>query len=130
MNPDSAGLLLKRVAAVYAAAQTYQDRGTVSRTMHTAEHTLSRQQSFITAYSRIDGRFRFEFTVPWPMPVPGMADRRQIIFRDGIRLEHWATTGRETTTPTSLERLVAGATGISGGAAYNIPSLLIPELGG
>jgi hypothetical protein len=125
--------ILERVAAVYAAAQTYQDKGLVTTTFTSPERAFTAETSFVTAYSSTAGRFRFEFLGPLPMPGPSSPpcpERRQIIFRDRNRVYQWSYLKGLGATE-SLERAVARATGVSKGSAHRIPALLMPsEIGG
>lgn len=133
MDSLTASVILERIAAVYAAAQTYQDRGLVTTTFASAERTFTAETSFTTAYSRKAQRFRFEFLAPLPMPGPASApspERRQIIFRQCDQVYQWSYI-KGLSAAESLERAVARATGVSKGSSHRIPALLMPsEIGG
>ena len=128
MHKLSAGLLLQRVASCYAGARTYRDTGYVYTTVHGPRGIRSNQVSFATAFRRAGGRFRFEFVVPYPVAPPlGLPERRWIIFRKGSHIDQWSFPGAKAITPETFGLLIAGATGISRGAARNVPALLMPR---
>jgi hypothetical protein len=129
----TASAILDRVAGVYAAAQTYQDKGLATTTFTSPERVWTAATSFITAYSSTTGQFRFEFLAPLPLPgssSPPSLERRQIIFRDRNGIYQWSYLKGLSATE-SLARAVARATGVSKGSAHRIPALLMPsEIGG
>lgn len=128
MQKLSAGLLLQRVASCYAGARTYRDTGYVYTTVHGPSGTRSNLVSFGTAFSRARRKFRFEFVVPYPVAPPlGLPERRWIIFRNGSRIDQWSFLGAKATTPETFGLLIAAATGMSRGAAHNVPALLMPR---
>lgn len=128
MHKLSAGLLLQRVASSYAGARTYRDKGYVYTTVYGPRGVRSNQVSFATAFSRAGRRFRFEFVVPYPVAPPlGLPERRWIIFRSGSRIDQWSFLGAKAVTPETFGLLIAGATGISRGAAHHVPALLMPR---
>lgn len=128
MHKLSAGLLLQRVASCYAGARTYRDTGYVYTTVRGPRGIRSNQVSFATAFRRAGGRFRFEFVVPYPVAPPlGLPERRWIIFREGSHIDQWSFPGTKAITPETFGLLIAGANGISRGAAHNVPALLMPR---
>jgi outer membrane lipoprotein-sorting protein len=126
--PDSvtASVILHRVAALYAATKTYQDSGVVTLRIEGAGAGggLISNVPFKTAY-RAPDQFRFEFNAPHPRMIP-MPSMHWIIYRNGKKVEQWAFS--KTGTQGSLNRALAGATGVSSAAAHTIPALLMPEV--
>ena len=128
MHKLSAALLLQRVASCYAGARTYRDTGNVYTTVHGPSGVRSSQVSFVTAFSRAGRRFRFEFVVPYPVAPPlGLPERRWIIFRNGSLIDQWSFPGAKAAAAETFGLLIAAATGISRGAAHNVPALLMPR---
>jgi outer membrane lipoprotein-sorting protein len=114
--------ILQRVAKTYARCTSYRDTGTVA-TIVSGGANVTQQQSFSTAFVRPD-RFRFEYSNA-SGPKEGC-----VVWRKGKKVRSWwsFTSGQ---TYNSLGMAVAGATGVSGGSAHTIPSLLMKsEIGG
>jgi hypothetical protein len=127
MESPSAAAILELVAALYASAQTYRDRGVVRTTFRKPERTWANETPFTTAYERATNRFRFEFCVPLPMPKLGDdRERRWIIWREGERFDQWSTLRMPIPPAATFSLAIAGATGVSKGAAQHIPALLMP----
>jgi hypothetical protein len=128
MQDLSAEGLLHKVASRYAGARTYQDKGSVYTTFHGPSRTYSNEVPFATAFRRAGDQFRFDFVVPYPggRP-PDFPERRWIIFRNGAQIAQCSFLREKATTPKSFDLLIAGATGVSGGAAHHIPALLMAE---
>jgi hypothetical protein len=111
--------VLGRMAAVYASARTYTDRGSVTTTfIHPGKRRINRLP-FRTAFER-PHRFRYEFT-------DESLGHRLVIWQETPPAKmFWTVEGRVETH--ELLMALARATGISGGSAMTIPRLLIPEL--
>jgi hypothetical protein len=120
-----ASAILERVAAVYAGAQTYRDRGMVKTTYTLADRSFSNETPFTTAY-RTPNSFRFEFVVPLPDNTKG-PERHWIVFRSANEVDQWSFLEPVVSAQASLDLTVAGASGVSSGAAHNIPALLMPN---
>lgn len=116
------------MAAVYSDCETYSDVGVVSSTVFTVEVGEKRldDKTFATAFIRPD-RFCFEFAEP----EDGQQKTRCVISREGEDVQFWFFALPGIERPESLEMALAGATGVSGTAAYFVPALLMPtEIGG
>ena len=117
-RPDSpeAREIMNRMAEVYLTCSAYRDKGTVLTTSFYAGDTDTEEVRFMTAFVRPD-RFRFEFVED---------SDRYIVHSDssGTRT-WWDLTGLDEEE--SLDLALAGATGVSMGAAHTIPSLLLNE---
>ena len=111
--------VLGRMAAVYASARTYTDRGIVTTTfIHPGKRRINRLP-FMTAFER-PHRFRYEFT-------DETLGARMVIWQEAPPAKvFWTAKGGVETH--ELLMALAAATGISGKSAMTIPRLLIPEL--
>jgi hypothetical protein len=124
-DPSSASLsgpdVVARVVAAYRTCATYRDTGVV-RTVY-FEETGQRTQNrpFKTAFVRPDS-FRFEFTDSFLGKTT-----RYIVSQQGADVRRWWDVEPGTRTLESLDMGLAGATGVSGGSAHVVPSLLLPE---
>jgi hypothetical protein len=122
--------VLSRMASRYAVLQSYSDVGEVTRTHH--QSGLVTQTKFATFY-REPSYFRFEFVRPHPYPPLQHTLTEHAIGFDGTKA-YQIMRGYDGKVKTeSVARLglaVAGAAGISGGAARTIGRLLLPHLDG
>lgn len=118
--------ILGRVAERYSRCKTYRDRGVVTTLYRGKEQRLRDTAEFRTAFVRPDS-IRFEFR---DHPARGPSSRH-IVWTDGesvrTRWDHEGKRG-EPREERSLSAAIAGATGISGGTAHNIPRLLLPDV--
>jgi hypothetical protein len=114
--------VLSKVADKYRNLTSYQDEGIAltkfERTM--AEHTTERH--FTTAYSR-SGQFRFEFSESGSVG----GQTRYVVWKKGEDVKSWWTIEPVVKRHESLGSAISGATGVSGGTAYTIPSILMKE---
>lgn len=113
----SARQILDRMAAAYARCRTYQDSGRVTRVFVSAGGRREDTMPFATAFIR-PSSFRFEFF---------SGDRRFLAVTDGSATRTWWDVQPGVKDAPSLDLALAGATGISGGAAHTVPVLLMPE---
>lgn len=124
----SARDLLNAVTARYRGLASYADVGHVRRSLRSGDHVMP----FETARGE-RGDFRFAFDLPHPYPPLRHKVTRHVVGRDGA-LAYGSMTrhGRATTTEraSSFDLAIAGATGISGGAAHTIAQLLFEEVSG
>jgi outer membrane lipoprotein-sorting protein len=122
--PMTANEHIKQMIATYSAATSYSDHGTVVTRVE-GNPPRGGTLSFETAFIR-GGRFRFEF---------GERDDQYVLWSDGEHAySYWpaaARIGQQVTTDYGphLERVIAGATGVSSGTAHTIPTMLMPQLG-
>jgi outer membrane lipoprotein-sorting protein len=122
----SAREILDRMAQVYADCASYRDSGVV-RTLFIdpkGNHTV--EKPFTTAFVR-PGRLRFEYREK--RGLLGQ-DSRHIVWSDGRETQSWWDIAPGVRKEESLDMALAGATGVSGGSAHTIPSLLLPEVKG
>jgi outer membrane lipoprotein-sorting protein len=117
----SASEILERMDKVYANCKSYRDSGVVKTLFIKGKSKRTVEKPFTTAFVRPD-RFRFEFKEGSYKP------RRYIIWFNGKDVRTWWDVGRRLEKPESLSFAVAGATGVSGGSAKTIPTLLLPDM--
>lgn len=116
--------ILKKSADRYATYSSYQDEGVVITTYHEATGGRIDKLSFKLFFSR-PNRFRFEW-LDYYLQESGLL---KVVWSDGAdAFVYWEPDRYEKKE--SLELIIAGATGISGGSAYTIPRLLIPAIEG
>jgi hypothetical protein len=115
--------VISRVAAAYGTCLSYRDEGVVTTTFfRPGKHT--QRKLFSTRFLRGQG-ILFEFRTR-----RGEDDWDQYALWGEIsRANTWWSIMPDREKGISLESAIAGATGVSGGAAYRTPKLLMPELG-
>src|SRR4051794_40464398 len=117
--------ILEGMAAVYAGCRTYRDTGRVHTRFLTRRGRLDFESTkpFRTAFVRPD-RFRFEFASHFP----GQAEmHRFIVHMAGRVVQTWWDLRPGVERQSRLGMALAGATGVSGGAAHTVPALLLPR---
>jgi outer membrane lipoprotein-sorting protein len=108
------------MASTYATCKSYRDSGVVTNFFN-PEHIDVKP--FRTAFVRPD-QFRFEYDDPTP-------EKPYIVWARAGEVHKWWYIEPGVQNPPSLGRGIAGATGVSGGSAHTIPSLLLSdEIGG
>lgn len=115
--------ILDKMVSVYASCSSYADQGQVKTTFYEASGPRTTNRPFSTAFVR-PSRFRFEFE-----------DRRSddrgshyTVWRDDSAIKSRWTIKPETRTFETLSQALAGATGVSGGSAITVPSMLMGDL--
>jgi len=116
--------LIRRVCRKYASFQSYEDEGVVETTYDDLTRSNSEKMPFKVLFRR-PGLFRFEWLDYY-------------LWKDGKLTVLWRNANDTFLyqqpdiyeKKESLERGIATVTGISDGAAYNIPRLLMPGIGG
>jgi outer membrane lipoprotein-sorting protein len=130
-QPDPAMLnaqqILAKVARTYADCKTYQDKGNLeTRFIRNDDQFMVTQKPFSTAFVR-PGRFRFEYS---KLTRENQLSR-YIVCRSPDGIQTWWDVTPGVQKHEDLRLAIAGATGVSGGSAAAISSLLLPdELGG
>jgi hypothetical protein len=115
-----ARVVVARCALTYARVASYRDRGE-----HRGSIGPHPQQPFVTAFDRASGNMRFEFKSRHP--IQGSPWMRYVVWRRSGVVKRWWSIQPQTQTQVSLAMGLAGATGVSGGAAHTVPRLLIPD---
>jgi len=111
----------------YAAMQSYQDRGVV-RTKFPGKPKAD-EVMFATFFRRPD-RFRFEWTTHHPYSGLRQVKIHRVIWSDGTGAFLYSDRDGKVEKEESLRRAIAGATGVSHGAAHTVSPLLMAEIGG
>jgi hypothetical protein len=110
------------MSKAYSGCRSYRDSGVVKTTFFGRNRNWTDEKPFRTAFIRPD-RFRYEFTEK--MHDIGIR-HRYIIWQNGKEIETWWDIKPGVEKPGSLGLALAAATGVSGGSAYIVPSLLLP----
>jgi len=125
---DSPDDILARMSAAYAAAQSYSDTGEVL--VHWKDQSEPNEIRFETAFAR-PNYFKFVWVAHHPYLPLRHIKWRSAIWSDGTKSYLWQMHDEPASEPQStqtLELAVAGATGVSGGAALTVANLLMPEI--
>jgi outer membrane lipoprotein-sorting protein len=117
-------VILKKSAERYAALSSYQDVGVVIITTDEGTSGRIEKQPFKLFFNR-PNQFRFE----WLDYGSQKNGRLRVVWSEGNdTFTYWEPDKYEKEE--SLEMGIAGATGVSSGAAFHTPRLLMPEMGG
>jgi outer membrane lipoprotein-sorting protein len=114
--------ILDKMVSVYASCSSYADQGKVKTTFFEASGPRTTNKPFSTAFVR-PSRFRFEFEEEGFDRVS-----HYTVWRDETAIKSWWTIRPETRTFETLSPALAGATGVSGGSAIYVPSMLMGDL--
>ncbi len=121
---SEADQILARVATAYAECRSYRDEGVVTTTFYNGRKRTERLP-FSTRFVRPDG-FLFEFRSR-----RGEDDWDQYaIWNESGQTRSWWSIRPGVEIAKTLRLALAGATGVSSGAAFRVPHLLMPTLGG
>lgn len=127
---ESGAAIVEALTARYGAMCSYRDRGVVRRQIEGGQSPI--EMPFETAFLAPD-RFRFSFDRPHPSPDLRHSVNRFIVGCDGVT-SYFHARYYEQPAVLRVEKdvasAVAGATGISSGAAHTIARLLLPKVGG
>jgi hypothetical protein len=116
-----------RMRATYASISSYEDQGVVLT--HWPDKPGPDEIVFSTRFRRPD-RFRFEWTKHHPDPALRHLKSHHLIWFDGTQACSYSNWDGEKRVESeeSLAMAVAGATGVSKGAALTVINLLMPVL--
>lgn len=115
----SAEQILNKMAAAYRNCKTYQDSGIVQM----VDKHVNVKLKFTTAFIRPD-RFRYEYMAV----VPEGINSRLIIWRKGKQVAAWWNLKPKLVeAPSSFNRAIMAASGVSLGTASTIPALLFSK---
>ncbi|MBC3878422.1 hypothetical protein H8K38_11415 [Undibacterium sp. FT79W] len=130
INPDKAISttpssleVLGKVAGTYKGMNSYQDKGVSFTEFKSSGTNYTIERHFTTTFSRPD-QFRFEFTQP---AAGGIGTDSYVVWMKNKEVKSWWTIGSKVEAHESLGHAISGATGVSGGTAYTIPSILLNE---
>lgn len=114
--------IVEKMLANYANCKSYMDSGRVERVIIGKNQKRTTIKPFSTSFIRPDA-FRFEYQErssekEW---------KHYIVWQKGSEIKSWWTLRPTVKEFNSLSMALAGPTGISGGSAVLIPSLLMPD---
>jgi hypothetical protein len=119
----SAQQIIDRMSSVYATCHSYVDEGEVKTIFLQQNSRRTVSKPFATAFVR-PSDFRFEFK-----------DRRgedewnsYIVWKGAESVKTWWSIRPGIESPKNLSLALAGAAGVSSGAATTVPTLLMPEM--
>ena len=127
---ESAGDLLSKMARTHASMKSYTDRGVVR--LYLIPNSSPNETTFETAFER-PARFRFAWVMHHPFPPLRHIAWPAVVWSDGADSYSRYDYGLGPPVTEKVESLgmaIAGATGVSNGAAHTVPRLLMPEIGG
>ena len=114
-EPLSGKQILDKMVSVYASCSSYADKGEARLA---AESGFDRVRPFTTAFVR-PSKFRFEFQ--------DNGDS-YVVFQDGASIKSWWSVESRVENFETLSMALAGPTGVSGGSAMVVPSMLLGDL--
>ncbi len=120
------GILLA-MHAKYAAMSSYQDRGVVLTKF--PSKPVANETTFATFFQRPD-RFFFEWTTHHPYSGFRHLLTRRVIWSDGAGAFLFSDEDGSVAIKENLVMAIAGATGVSSGAAHTVSALLMTDVGG
>jgi len=118
------GEIFKEVAAAYESMQTYKAAGTIVADIDTGNMKMSTETSFSILLMKPN-----LYVISWTqknVPMAGMA-QDGAVWSDGTQPYLYMGMMKAYSKMSSDEMALAGATGISGGAAFTIPSLFFKQ---
>lgn len=118
-----------QMRAAYAALRSYSDTGVVLT--HMPGNDQPNEITFRSVFVRPQ-LFRFEWISHHPYPPLRHIKYNSVIWSNADGAYHWSDRGGNAEMRKKLDSLdmaVAGATGVSLGAAHTIASLLLPRMG-
>ena len=124
VQPTSPQQILDKMVSVYASCNNYADEGRVETIFfQNSGRSWTSVKPFATAFVR-PSRFRFEFE-----NTDHNRSSHYVVWQEGASVKSWWTIKPETRSFENLAFALAGAAGVSSGAAINIPSMLLSSLG-
>jgi outer membrane lipoprotein-sorting protein len=114
--------ILLRMANAYATCESYSDFGVVKTVFFEKDGNRVTTKPFATAFVR-PNHFRYQYE---DQKSEGEA-LVYIIWANGNEVQTWWDVNPGVQKKRNLESAVAGATGVSGCSAHNVPALLLPD---
>ena len=115
--------ILARMHEVYAKAETYQDTGVVETIMDFGSRKQALTKTFSIAFKRPTS-----IKIEWIDTQYGGQKTRSVLWSDGKLTQTFWEQLNQVQKSQSLMMGIAGATGVSGGAAHTVPSMLLNNL--
>ncbi|HTS18760.1 MAG TPA: hypothetical protein VMP11_14395 [Verrucomicrobiae bacterium] len=126
-NPaPTAQQVLSQMGMTYRNCSCYEDSGVVETVFTSSSRVWTNTKPFEIHFRR-PALFRFEFT---SQHFPNSPTNRYVLWSDGTQTHAYWQSANSYWAEASLSKGLAGATGVSGGSARTIPSLLSDALGG
>jgi hypothetical protein len=119
--------ILLAMQAKYATMSSYQDRGVVLQKF--PDEPDANETTFATFFRR-PGHFRFEWNTHHPYSGLRHLRTHTVIWSDGTGVFRFSDRNGAIEPRESLPRAIAGATGVSSGAAHTLSALLIADVRG
>lgn len=114
--------IFSRMKKVYANAQTYQDKGLVKVVIRFPERNHIVKKPFSTAFIR-PNRFRFEYKEVKSL----FKASTFIVYQNGESIKAYWDLDEGISQIKTVGEALATATGISGGSARTVPTMLLPD---
>ena len=121
-QPVSANQLMAAVNRTYASAPSYADEGVVITTFH-SDHLFTSRKPFTTQFSR-GGPFRYEFRDRFLY-----ASTHFVVWTERGAVDSWWTVIPRIERFRTIADALDGPSGVSGGSAHTIPTLLLGNAG-
>lgn len=121
-NALTAQEILQRMAKAYATCESYNDVGVVKTVFFEDNGNRVTTRPFATAFVR-PNHFRYQYE---NIESEGEA-LIYIIWANGNEVQTWWDVNPGIQKKRNLGSAVAGATGVSGCSAHNVPALLLPD---
>jgi len=115
--------ILKKVAATYKSLKTYKAEGTITTDIDTDGMKMKTETSFSILLKKPN--LYLVFWTQQNVPLPGMV-QSGAVWSDGTQPYLYMGIKNAYSKMISDEFALSSATGISGGAAFTIPSLFLP----
>lgn len=112
-------VLIAKMERTYAGLRSFRCTGTVFGNIGVRD-----ERPFVIAMERPD-RFRFEFLSGHPFETK--FSMRYVVWQDKGPVNSWWTIQPQVQSDKLLSMALAGPTGVSGGSAYVVPSMLMPN---
>jgi outer membrane lipoprotein-sorting protein len=114
--------ILQRMAEAYATCESYNDLGVVKTVFFEKDGNRVTTKPFATAFVR-PNHFRYQYE---NIESEGEA-LIYIIWANGNEVQTWWDVNPGIQKKRNLGSAVAGATGVSGCSAHNVPTVLLPD---
>jgi len=120
INPNA---ILDKMHKVYADANSYQDTGVVETIMDFVNRKQTMTKTFSIAFKRPNN-----IKIEWIDTMFGGQKNRSVLWSDGKQTQIFWEQLNQVQKSESLMMGIAAATGVSGGAAHTVPSMLLEDL--
>ena len=122
----TAAQILGRMVTTYRSCNCYEDSGAVETVFNAKSRVWTNTRPFEIHFRR-PALLRFEFTAQYS---PASPRQKYVLWSDETQTHTYWQQANSCWADTDLSRGVAGATGVSGGAAHTVPRLLTDSIEG